>query len=473
MRCLALLLLLAPFTLTLNNAYAAVGRDGNLDPGFASGGKGAYTFPGNLFLWPNGAVEVAVLPDGKLLLAGTVTNGAGDTDFAALRLQANGAVDTGYGIDGGRRVGFDRPNSSLQDTVVGFLVQADGKAVLVGYAAGDPATDEHDMAVVRLTEAGALDNSFGSGGRVLVPFNLGSAGRRDDRAHRIAQQADGKLLLVGQAEGPTHVRMAIVRLTTGGQRDTTFDGDGRVDLDFGPDYTNAQGLQIQQLPDGRILVAGTASRILPGNVPSADFAVVRLLANGSPDPSFGIGGKATYDFAIGGDHQDLAYDVDVLADGRAVVCGAARANAPNNFDMACLRLMPDGTPDPAFGQVLVPFDRGGDLQDVAVAVARDSQDRLLLAGPVRRLADNDDFGVARLRPDGQIDPAFGASGQVVYNSCIVACVPGEYNNTSTSMALQADGKIVLAGWVANNVGSYRFMVMRLLGDVIFSAGFEP
>lgn len=454
------------------NAPAWAARNGDLDPDFGSQGKVALAFPGDLFLANVGLVGVALLPSGQMIVAGTVINAADNEDFAAIRINADGSLDTGYGLSGGRRVGFDRPGSSLNDFVQGLLVQPDGKAVLAGSAAGEQASGDYDMAVVRLTATGQLDASFGTGGRVVVPFNLGIVGSRDDHGAHVSRQADGKILVVGYAQGADGAHdMALVRLTANGQRDNSFDGDGRVTIDFGPDHVSAEGQQVRQLADGeRIVVVGIAGPQLNGS----DFALARLDADGSLDSTFGDEGKAVFDFAVGGNNSDFAFDFIELPDGKLLVCGYVEVNAPTNVDMGCMRFLEDGTPDPAFPAVLVPFDRGGSLIDIAAQIVRDDRGRIVLGGAAQRAADNADFALARLLPEGDLDAGFGNGGTLTHSSCTGPCVlPSERDNVASSVMLQPDGKIIVAGIAANSTGDYRFMVMRLFGDVIFSHGFEP
>lgn len=449
-------------------------RDGQLDTSFGVEGKAVLPFPGDLRLEPSGLTQVIVLPDGRILVAGTVINAADNNDFGIIRLDSSGMLDTTFATNGGRRIGFDRANSPMHDILVGMAIQPDGKILLSGIADGDPNTDGDDMALVRLTSSGQLDTTFGTGGRVLVPFNLGNVGNRNDNGYRIALQADGKILITGFAENASsNYLMSVARLTTSGQRDTTFDSDGRVALDFGTDYTHSIGVQIRPAAnDGKIIVAGVAQGTLPNNAATSDFALARLNADGSPDGDFGEDGKTTIALDIGGNFMDLAYDVIELSDGKLMVCGSAQVNLPNNADMACIRLLADATPDPDFPPVLVPFDRGGSLNDLAAQFERDSQGRYVLVGPVNHEPGNSDFGMTRLLPDGSLDTAFGANGIMTYSSCVIVCVPGEYDNAASSMSLQPDGKIVVAGWTANNAGDYRFQVIRVLGDVIFSDDFD-
>lgn len=456
----------------LASAHAQVARDGALDPSFGGSGKVSLAFPGGLFLHPNSVVDVALVPAGQVIVVGTVINGAGNEDFAAIRLTADGELDTSYGVNGGRRVGFDRLGSDLDDEVSGMVTQADGKAILAGTASGDPATDGSDMALVRLTAAGQLDSSFGSSGRVLVPFNLGPVGQRGDYGAGLALQSDGKILLAGSAETGTADRvMAVVRLNANGQRDNSFDGDGRASVDFGPDYAFAAATQVRQLANGRILLAGLVLYV-GGQGVTADFALARLLANGTLDPTFGNGGKAVFGFDVGGENFDVAYDVVELPDGKLLACGFADVNAPTNADMACMRFLENGSPDPGFAAVLVPFDRGGDLIDSAARIALDDQGRIVLGGSASVAASNVNFALARLHPGGELDPSFGNGGTATHNSCNPLCFPSDRDNPGTALTLQGDSKLIVAGRVLDGTGNYRFLVARLFGDVLFSDDFE-
>src|SRR4029077_12856662 len=112
-----------------------------------------------------------------------------------------------------------------------------------------------------------------TGGIVTTDVGGGSA-------TAMAQQADGKLVVVGYADADT--KLLTVRYDTGGTPDATFGVGGIVKTNFGPDFDSAQGVAIQ--PDGKIVVVGysvqsAASRIV----------VVRYLTDGTPDAGFGVG----------------------------------------------------------------------------------------------------------------------------------------------------------------------------------------
>lgn len=452
----------------------ASARDGDLDRGFGTGGKlfAKYSF------WFVDAfnIELAQQPDGKLLLAASRDFANPDYDFGVMRLMPDGSTDTTFGTNGERFVVFDRTDSDNGDHGVGMTLQSDGKIVLVGIVDGDPATGD-DMGITRLNSDGSLDTAFGTSGKTIVPFNLGDCANQGctDVGLRVNLQADSKILLIGSAtsnpdSSTQSASMAIARLTSSGQRDSTFDVDGRVTLQFGTG-ADAFGFRAKQLADGtHILAMGNATTTPEGT--NRDFALARLNDNGSLDVTFGVGGKTTYGFDIGGDLDDRATDFVELPDGKLMVCGEARANSPFNYDFACMRFLANGVPDPAFSPVLIPFDIGGGFQDAPLRLERDSRGRFLLIGFAERTTNSVDFAVARLMPEGALDTSFGNGGTMTYDSN-PGTTGGEQANGASGLVVQPDGKIVIAGYAdSDGTGKPEFEVIRVIGDTIFENGFD-
>jgi uncharacterized delta-60 repeat protein len=449
----------------------ASARDGDPDLsfGFFGGGKVEFAYPGPLYPG-SGIWDVALQSTGKLIVSGSRANN-GNNDFGAMRLLANGTVDTTFGNNGASVVAFDRAGGDLADVVYSMIVQPDDSILLAGDVSGDSSTG-HDMAVVKLMPNGQVDTSFGGAGKAIVPFNLGPSGTNDDSVRGIDLQSDHAILLAGSADSGLSVElgafptvMAIVRLTATGQRDASFDGDGRVTLGFGGDFATA--FRARPLADGNhIPVVGGATTV--PNSSTHLFALARLnVADGSLDNGFGVGGKATYDFAFG---DAVATDFAELPDGRLMVCGAVLVNQPQNYDFACMRFLANGSPDPAFVGVVFPFDLGGDLFDVAWRVKRDSQGRFVLAGYASRDTNNLDIAVSRLTVNGQLDPSFGIGGRATFNS--VLFLGSDRTNGATGLVLQPDDKIVVAGVAAiDAAGDSDFEVVRMIGDTVFSDGF--
>jgi uncharacterized delta-60 repeat protein len=409
------------------------------------------------------------------IIIGATRVASGNMDFSALRLLPDGSVDAAFGNSGAGVVAFDRFGSDKTDIVNDVVVQPDDKIVLAGVVAGDSSNGE-DMGVVRLNADGSPDSSFGNQGKVAVPFNLGdpATGGYDDIGFRVSLQTDGQILLTGAANTGSSALMAVARLNgSDGLRDSTFNTDGRATLLFGGD--EAVGFQVKQLADAaHVLVVGTANTVT--GVYNYDFALAKFDASGQLDPSFGNGGKTTYAFDVGGNNADYAFDFIEQADGKILACGFVEANAPANTDFGCMRFLANGTPDPAYLPLLVPFDIGGDFEDLAVRMQTDALGRIVLVGDVERSTTggyyNYDFGVARLLPDGTLDKSFGDHGTMTYDGAPWQAAGADYDNEGMSVLIQPDGKIIVAGIADDGTGNYDIEVVRAIGDTVFVDHFE-
>ena len=275
-------------------AIARLTAGGSLDPSFGTGGETTVDFGGT----KDGATAALVTSTGQIVLTGfTDPGGAGD-DFAATRLNADGSLDATFGNAGKTTVDFGGNDSGE----AGVLTPA-GQILISGDTS---ASGGGDFAAARLTAAGALDTSFGTGGKAVVDFG------GDDSANDLALQADGRIVLAGQTTAGTGGGdFAAARLTAAGALDTSFGTSGKTLVDFsGTD----RGFGVALAPDGGAVVAG-ASAITGAGM----FAVAHLTAAGALDPGFGTGGKATVDFGDG--QGDTGRSVAIGADGKIYVSG--------------------------------------------------------------------------------------------------------------------------------------------------------
>src|SRR5439155_23998307 len=133
-------------------------------------------------------------------------------------------------------------------------------------------------------------------------------------------QADGKIVVAGNAETGTNNVFALARYNPDGSLDSSFDADGKVLTTFGADTSSANAIAIQ--PDQKILAAGGAN---------GDFALARYNANGSLDASFGTSGKVTTSIGAG---RDNAHALALQKDGKIVVVGERFNGADDDFAVA-------------------------------------------------------------------------------------------------------------------------------------------
>ena len=307
--------------------------DGSLDTSFGSNGIFIANDTG---LTESSGAAVAIQPDGKILAAGYLTISCQGfcRDFLVYRFNPNGSPDVSFDGDGMLTTAVSA-SSSMANSIA---VLPNGKIAVAGYA--DLSSNNSDFAVAVYNPDGSLDNSFNDDGVAITTIGLTS----DDTALAIAVQA-GKIVVAGLTRTTNTLEvMAIIRYTSNGLLDPTFDGDGKVTTAIGTS-SRINALAIQ--PDGKILAAGWSNS---DNVTFNDFTVVRYNTDGSLDASYGSGGKVITDLS---GSIDYAYTIALDSSGRAVVAGDA------NGLIGLIRLQNNGARS--------PFDFDGDgKSDVSV-----------------------------------------------------------------------------------------------------------
>jgi uncharacterized delta-60 repeat protein len=288
------------------------------------------------------------------------------------------------------------------------------------------------------TQSGTLDASFGVAGKVTTDF----AGFGDG-ANALAVQADGKLVAVGGAtvfrNGVLDGDFALARYNSNGTLDTSFGTGGRVTTDLGGRSEGAGSVALQG--NGKIVVGGTSVIGL-----FADFAVARYNSNGTLDTSFGTGGKVITEFANDtnrvalGQVSATAYSVAVQPDGKIVLAG--EANIDGEFEFAVVRYNANGTLDAGFGaggRVITEFGRLQQGFSNALAYSVAVQgDGKIVVAGEAYIVTGRDFALARYNSNGTLDTSFGTGGKLTTDFG----GPDEFAN---SLVVQLDGKVVVAG----------------------------
>lgn len=417
----------------------ALNTAGTLDPTFGTGGIVRVDVAEALGIDTQPALLQQA--DGRLVLAATSTIGT-QSDFALVRLATDGTRDRGF--DRGRNDGFVRTDLAAGSATSSDLVravgrQSDGRIVVAGY------TSTWDFALARYTADGELDASFGSGGVAIVNLNVIDFGLalaidasdrivlagtsrslnedfallrftpdgqpdasfnggdpantrgaivtdfdRDDRAHAVALQADGRIVAAGYAGGAAS-DFAVARYLPDGSLDTSFGsaGSGKVTTHLGS-VDRATAIAIQ--PDGAILVGGHT-----GVGAATNFALVRYTAAGALDPAFDGDGIVITDLA-GNDDRIQAVALD--AAGRLIAAGSSHNGLDSDF--AIVRYTTSGARDLGFGSVGVVVTAIGGGNDRATAVLVQADGRIVVAGETDNGSSgaqvNVDLAVIRLLP---------------------------------------------------------------------------
>jgi uncharacterized delta-60 repeat protein len=416
--------IIASSLFSIPSASAAVG---DLDTSFDTDGKVTTAIgAGNDF-----AYSIALQGDGKILVAGYSYNGS-NNDFAVVRYNANGSPDTSFGTDGKVTTAI----GASSDTATSIALQSDGKIVVAGYSF---IVGNYDFAVVRYNANGSLDTSFGTDGKVTTAIGAGN-----DFAYSMALQSDGKIVVAGYSFIVGNYDFAVVRYNANGSLDTSFDTDGKVTTAIGAGNDFAYSIALQG--DGKILVAGTSD-----NGSNSGFAVVRYNTDGSLDTSFDTDGKVTT--AIGG-IGDVADSIDLQSDGKIVVAGTS--DNGSSYDFAVVRYNTNGSLDTSFdtdGKVTTAI---GGIGDVAYSIDLQSDGKIVVAGGSYN-GSNYDFAVVRYNTNGSLDTSFSGDGKVT-------TAIGAGSDTATSIALQSDGKIVVAGGSYNGSNDDFALVRYIASD---------
>jgi uncharacterized delta-60 repeat protein len=316
-------------------ALVRYNANGTLDTGFGTGGTGIVTTSiGNSYDYAN---ALGIQPDGRIVVAGRSFNSNSNKyDFALVRYNANGSLDTTFGTNG--KVTTSIGNGSVNDYANALGIQLDGKIVVAGYSYNGT---KYYISLVRYKTDGTLDadpvTGFGATHSGIVTTSIGSV---NDEAHALVIQSDSKIVVAGSSYDNTSskYKFALVRYNTDGTLDadpvTGFGTGGIVTTPIGSDgywdYAYALGIQ----SDKKILAAGSSN-----NGSNYDFALVRYNTDGTldadPVTGFGTGGIVTTPI---GSSDDYARALGIQSNGRIVVAGYSLIGS--NYDFALVRYLP-------------------------------------------------------------------------------------------------------------------------------------
>jgi uncharacterized delta-60 repeat protein len=293
---------------SVNDHLMRLNSDGTADQTFNPGGSGPTFGPAN------GIDQIAIQPDGKILIVGNFTTYNGDPAASDMIMRLN--------ADGTRDGSFNAGGVGANSRVEAMALQPDGKILIGGGFAiynGDAGASD---GLMRLNANGTRDATFNSGGSgVNAPISA------------ITLQPDGKILAGGSFTNynGNPVSARLVRLNADGTPDTTFNAGGSG--------ANAPVRDIAVQTDGKILIAG--SFISYNGETTASDGIMRLNADGTRDVHFNIGGAGAANSNVG--------VVVLQPDGKILVGGSFSSyNGDPAISKGFMRLKNDGTYDPTF-----------------------------------------------------------------------------------------------------------------------------
>jgi len=362
-----------------------------------------------------GSLDSSFNKDGKIksTLLGNVSSIAIQPDgkiliedgFSVIRLRQNGTIDKSFGIDGQASTSFEGLNQ-------GYLLalQADGKIIVAGYSIDN--SDIYYISVARFNKNGIPDSSFGINGQVKTDANYYTP-------NDITTTQDGKILVAADNFDVFYSDILILEYNADG---SFYDQFGYSGGPYTRNFVNALAIQ----STGKIVVTGSTSNDSSGAI----FTLLRFNENGLPDNSFGTEGKALLNFATG--------DALVLQSNDKIIALAGDS---------ILRFSKNGTPDSSFGI------NGKALKVFGSSVAIQTDNKIIIAGTL-----NNDFALARYKTNGKPDETFGVKG-------IVTTDFGN-NDNANSVAIQTDGKIILAGASVTMSHRGKCVIARYNGDAV-------
>ena len=386
---------------------------GDLDHTFGSGG---IVHQAGLIGELRGLV---LLPDGKLVAAGGTTDAAHTGPYTLARYNTDGSLDTTFGSGGWATTGVTG--------AVSLVRQPDGKLVGLGMEsvpAPDPTapwvsyfqvSEVPRFALSRWNADGSLDTTFGDGGTVIPTAIMDM-----DEPSSLVLQPDGKLLAVGRTEYTTRVlgslvwrsRVAVVRCNSDGSLDQSFGTHGSLTTDLAE---NADTAGVAVRGDGTILVGATSEN--DDGFTDFHFVLIRYLANGQLDSSFGTGGIIQ---SVPGSMGAMR----LLSNGKIVAAGQLSGGAA----FALVRHNADGSLDSSFGNQGVTLPIG--IPAAPFALRERSDGSVLAAGFSKQRSLLVQFTEA-----GTLDPLFGSGGIVI--------TPGMTG--AMTVVIQPDNKVVAGG----------------------------
>lgn len=274
-------------------ALARFNSNGSLDTTFDGDGIVVLVLPD-----PQEIFDIAIQPDGKIIVGGNTGTFAMVQDFMVVRFNANGTPDASFGPTG---IGVIQASFNAIDDLKSVALQTDGKIVAGGSTGG---TDSGDFALLRITPTGSLDTTFDTDGKLTTSMRL------QDLLSKVLIQPDGKIIATGNTseliQGNSDV--AVIRYNPNGSLDTSFDVDGIATTnDSASDEATAAALQ----PDGKIIVTERRNFFTA--------ALIRFNSNGSLDTSFH--GDGICIFPASNFPSPFPRAVAIQSDGKIIISG--------------------------------------------------------------------------------------------------------------------------------------------------------
>ena len=337
----------------------------------------------------------------------------------------NNLLDPKFGVNGKVITDFNGKNDSVNDV----LIQSDGKVIAVGGTGTD-------FALARYNTDGSLDTSFGTGGKVVSDFSA------FDKISSAIQQPDGKIVVAGDIQGDVTIRIGLsngtsftrkvgefglARYNNDGSLDTSFGNGGKMTTK-GFATVDASITSLVQQKDGKFLVTGSVSDST--RFPEISVGIARFNNDGSLDTSFGDAGTIR-SRVVGFPQSGLK--VIEQSDSKVLIVTSA----------TLIRYDSSGTLDKTFGNGKGFIVTPSGTNTINKNALQQSDGKILITGSVSSMG-KEMTALSRYNSDGILDTSFGTNGVTTVDF-------GLSSQSGESIAIQPDGKIVVAGNVISEI----------------------
>ena len=364
--------------------------------------------------------HVIVQSDGKILVA---CNPFGNGDVYIKRFNVDGSVDATYGSGGSITV-------SIMEvaTRINGMVMHNNIIYICGTTSTNIGGTNTYPYVAAITANGAFLTTFGINGIKEFPSLYTSNALTTDNA--------GAIYMTG---GSFFTDFYVMKLKSDGAFDNTFDSDGIVSVPTGNNDHWFETMAIVVDGNNKVLISGRKEKANNGSTIAAfrNTLVARFNTNGVLDNTFATGGIGLYNSATG--NYDEGMNIHVMNGNKYMVTGSAYDNT--DYDYTALKLNNNGTPDNAFGtNGWALYDltfNNEDEYSLNSTVLPDG--RILITGN-QGSGDTVHFCLLMIKGNGDRDNSFAPDG-------VFLNIFNQNNNSSSGgMDMDANGKIVLAGY---------------------------
>ncbi len=472
-----------------NFSIARYNSDGSLDTSFDGDGKATTDLGSD----DDTARGIVIDSSGKIIVVGYSSNTNGIYDFAMVRYNSDGTLDTSFGT-GGKTI---TDIAGADDKATSVAIDGTGKIVVAGWSSNSANSTHEDFTILRYDSSGNLDNSFGSNGVVTTDI-----GGYQDEANSIVIDGNSIIVAGKSLNGSNGLdSFSVVKYDGMGALDTTFSGDGKLTTSFGATMSSqAYGVAVsgthivvagqnssqfalsQYLSngtldssfdgDGKVLIdiggssdsisdlaLKNSGKILAGGISSGNFALAQYAHNGDLDTSFGVNGIVIADF---NSTNDFAHALLILPDNSIVLGGYSNTAASIDGDFALAHFEQNGTFD---GLLLTDFYG---KHDEILDLVMQKDGKVVAVGYCEKSLSDDDFALVRYTTDGALDTTFGTAG--------TGKVTTDFNTNKddhiNAAVLDKDDRIIVGGYSEDSSGNPTFAVACYTKDGQLDSSFS-